>query len=578
MFTRNEYPRPQLRREEWKPLNGEWQFCYDDNGEGEKRRYSDGKTNFERVINVPYSYQYEASGINETEYHPTVWYKREFSLSKEQTEKTVLLNFNAVDYYCEIWLNGKFAFSHVGGFTPFTVNVTSFVEERNVLVVKCVDTLDKRVPRGKQSWTNERQGCWYIPNTGIWQSVWLEFTGKDYLKSRSVIPSVKDCGFAVELESAYSKATNAEINFTFKGKTVASEKFEFNGFSAKTFVKLPEESVKNGYYLWSIDKPDLFAIEIKLYCGKDECDRLTTRAGLREIAIENGVITLNGKPLYQRLILDQGYFKESGMTPVSAEALKNDVILSKKMGYNGARKHQKFEDPYFYYYADELGFLTWCEMPSAYEFGFTEEQNLVRDWAEIIKEARNFTSVVCYVPLNESWGVEGLNKQGKQQDFARSLYYYTRSLDDSRLVSTNDGWENPETDVVTIHDYSFDSNEFPKIYNPDKLDMNSERNHKIICDGCKFNGQPVLFSEFGGIAMQNNKKAGDWGYNTDAKNDEEFLSRYKNLLSGIQKMWFQGFCYTQLTDCQHEVNGLLDENHNPKFDLEVIRKLTLIEE
>ncbi len=338
-----------------------------------------------------------------------------------------------------------------------------------------------------------------------------------------------------------------------------------------------EQNFVDANFAWTPQHPVLFNAVFRLYrCGK--CiDEARTRFGLRKISADGNKISLNNAPLYQRLILDQGYWKESGLTPPSTDAIRKDIELAMAMGFNGARKHQKFEDPYFYYYAEELGFLTWCEMPSAYNFCAEEMKRVSEEWSEIMLTARNFTSVVCYVPLNESWGVRNIVADKDQLNFARSLYYATKALDNSRLISTNDGWESPDTtDILGIHDYAYDSSEFQNKYRADRYDGLYPQGRRLMAYGCNYGGQPVLFTEFGGIAMKSEAEHGNWGYNDGAVDKEEFYSRYGNLMQGIYaNKEFQGFCYTQLTDVQQEVNGLLNAEHKPKFDVETIKDLTI---
>ncbi len=245
-----------------------------------------------------------------------------------------------------------------------------------------------------------------------------------------------------------------------------------------------------------------------------------------------------------------------------------------KMGFNGARKHQKFEDPYYYYYAEELGFVVWCEMPSAYEFYAEEKERLLSEWSDIVQNARNFTSIVCYVPLNESWGARDIAKNAEMQDFARALYRRTKELDQTRLVSTNDGWEYvEETDLVGIHDYAYGSDGFAEKYKKENYDGLSPQGRRLMSENCRYRGQPVLMTEFGGIAL--NTLGGNWGYNDGAKSSEEFFKRYEDLMNGIRSHpEFRGFCYTRLADVQQEVNGLLLPDRTPKFDLSRLFSLT----
>lgn len=575
-LKRMEYPRPQLRREDWMPLNGVWEFEFDDEDDGIARGLYRGESNLSSEICVPFTHEYEASGIGDRAHHRVLWYRRTFSVGKECADKRALLCFNGVDHRCDIWVNGMHVLTHTGGFTPFQTDITSFLRTENVIVVRCEDALDPTTVRGKQSWKQKGFGCWYVPNSGIWQSVWIDFFGEDCLDAYSLIPDIDTCSFGGELKTLRSEADGVRFTVSYRGEKVKVQTLSLDGKYTRYCVRLMEMDLVDGSFLWTPENPNLFDVKIELFKGGAVVDTTFTRFGMRKISINpDGRICLNNRPYYQRLILDQGYWKESGLTPPSAEALKRDIELAKAMGFNGARKHQKFEDPYFYYYAEELGFLTWCEMPSAYYFNADEQLALSQEWQQIVMAARNFTSVICYVPLNESWGVQKMLNNKQQLDFARSLYYVTKAQDDSRLVSTNDGWENPDdTDIVTIHDYAYDGKDFGTKYRPDTVDSVYPSSRKLMAEGCAYRGQPVLFSEFGGIAMKSAEKDGDWGYNSGAQNKEEFYARYGNLMGSLASMWFQGFCYTQLTDVQQEVNGLLDHNHEPKFDLHILNRLT----
>ena len=304
-------------------------------------------------------------------------------------------------------------------------------------------------------------------------------------------------------------------------------------------------------------------------------DTVDTYFGFRKIHVdENGDICLNNKKIYQRLILDQGYWPNSGLTPPSVDALRHDIEISKAMGFNGARKHQKFEDPYYYYYADELGLLTWCEMPSSYNFNTDEVAYVTKEWQEIVNTAKKFSSVITYVPINESWGIRKVLNNSEQQNFAKSLYYLTKSIDPSRLVSTNDGWENiSDSDLLAIHDYSSLGSELKNKYNVTTYNDTFQTFRRVLANGNPYNGQPVLLSEFGGIMFEKDQKDDNWGYNSAAKSHDEFFNRLEELIDGIRECKFQGFCYTQLTDVQQEVNGLLDYEHNVKVDTERVRKI-----
>lgn len=574
-MERNEYPRPQFRRDEWLNLNGIWEFAFDDNDEGEDKNWQSGKVALCDKINVPFSYQYKTSGIGDETQHNIVWYRRKFIC--EDSNKRSLLCFNGCDYVTDIWINGNHAFQHVGGFAPFKLDITKYVTKgENVIVVRCYDDLDESVPRGKQSYNKDgsRFLCWYIPNSGIWQSVWIEYCGDDYIDEYSIVPNIDNGTVNGEIRTAYDFADEVGITVWFNNNEVAKGRFGIYSKKASYSLSLLEHKSLEKLAYWYPHNPKLYYIDFVLYKDGKVVDKAHSRFGLRKISVENGQIFLNNRPLYQKLILDQGYWKDSGLTPPSAAGLKNDIEMCKAMGFNGARKHQKLEDPYWYYYADEIGFLTWCEMPSAYGFCDREIMSVSKEWQEIICAAKNFTSVIAYAPMNESWGIVSVQSDKKQQDFARALYYLAYALDGTRLVSTNDGWQNvAPTDMVTIHDYAFDSSNFARYCDLDKYDTLNPAGKMLFANGNSYCGQPILFSEFGGVMMKQTLDDGSWGYGENAKDVDEFYNRIENLVKGIHNCPFQGYCYTQVSDVQQEKNGLLDENHQPKFDIERLNKI-----
>ena len=553
-YERKEYPRPQFRRDKWQSLNGEWEFGFGN------------KQNYDRKINVPFSYQWQASGIGDVSVHDTIWYRRKFTVSEKN--KRALLCFTASDYETDVWVNGKHVIKHIGGFTPFSADITDSLEDgENDIVVLCIDTLETAVPRGKQTWTGEQFTCYYYPNSGIWGSVWIEFFGEDCIENYSLQSDTDNRRIYGYIETLYGTADEAEITLTFKDKVIKKQRISLDGKRTRYSISLADNAFDFGELLWWTDKPNLINVEYKLLKNGKENDIAHARIG-------HGKICLNDRPLFQRLILDQGYWQESGLTPSSAEALKKDIELSKAMGFNGARKHQKLEDPYFYYYAEELGFLVWAEMPSAYTFCDREVKAITAEWQDIVNVAKNFTSVIAYVPLNESWGAREIKTNKSQQNFARSLYYLTKSLDDTRLVSTNDGFENiEESDILSIHDYEIKSaEEFPIKYNGNYDGMHPQ-GWALFADGHSYKGQPVLLTEFGGIAFVNEANGETWGYGNGAKNADDLCERLEQLIKGIAKTEFQGYCYTQLTDVQLEVNGLLYADRTPKVAVDRLKKI-----
>lgn len=571
---RNEYPRPHFRRDNWLSLNGMWEFEFDDNHDGEMRGIHNGKIKLEREINVPFTYQYPASGIGDKTFHDTLWYKKSFVY--DRVGDSAILGFNASDYITTVWVNGHYATTHQGGFAPFTVDITKYLNEgENVIVVRCYDPLDPTIPRGKQSWLNDPFSCWYTPNSGIWQSVWIDFVGDDSLEDFSITPDIDTNSFSGEIKLRNCFADLIEIKVFYDNKLVKRQMFSPDGKYTRYTVNMMEINFVDEITYWAPEHPNLFYVDINLYKGNKLLDIVHTRFGMRKISItDDGRVLLNNKPLYQRLILDQGYWKDSGLTPPSVESIKKDIEFTKAAGFNGARKHQKFEDPYYYYLADEFGLLTWCEMPSSYNFNTDEVSYVTDEWQQIVNTAKKFSSIITYVPINESWGVRKALTSLEQQNFARSLYYLTKSIDPSRLVSTNDGWENiSESDMLAIHDYASLGSELKVKYNEATYDDAFQTFRRVLANDNPYMGQPVLLSEFGGIMFERDQRDDNWGYNSAAKNDDEFLARLKALVEGIYDADFQGFCYTQLTDVQQEVNGLLDSEHNPKIAPEKIREI-----
>lgn len=575
MAIRNEYPHPQQQRKNWFTLNGEWEFCFDDADIGLKEGYALGNKTFDKKINVPFAYQCKESGIGDETVHEIMWYKKEFVIDGVDTGR--LLCFNGVDYIADVYLNGALVGHHEGGYAAFDIDVTKYIKKgKNVLVVRVYDPEWSDIPRGKQSWTGKRFACWYAASSGIWKSVWIEEFNKDYLTKRSLFTDIDDGVIYGDVFVNYALADKLEITVLDKGMVRTKASFAFKNGKAEYRLSMKDPSAVWKFALWSPETPNLYDIEYKVFAGDEILDEITSRFGMRKISVDKtGQICLNNCPYYQKLILDQGYFGDGGLTATSARQIKESIEFMKKTGFNGARKHQKIEDPYYYYYAEELGFLTWLEMPSGYEFSARELRTVSSQITEIIEQNCSFTSVITYVPFNESWGVDAVVSDKKQQNFVKGVYYLVKSLDPTRLVCSNDGWENvTETDIVTIHDYCRGSDKYPPFYtDKNKVDGISPAGRKIICDDNAYVGQPLIFSEYGGIAYDKDSKGGNWGYGDGAKSEKEMLERIKDLTMGLKNTYFQGFCYTQFTDVQQEVNGLCDENLNPKFDEESLKAI-----
>jgi len=587
-IPRPEHPKPQFKRSDWQNLNGAWNFAFDDQNLGEKDKWYK-KEELEEKIIVPFSFETKASGIADRSEHNFIWYQRTFKVEVD-SEKKIILNFGAVDYKTKVWINGRFAGSHSGGYDSFAFDISDFVDyrEENNLVVKVEDSRSKSQPRGKQTYKNDNFLCWYTRTTGIWQTVWLEYVDQNlYLRDLKITPDIDQS--EVELDYFFNAVDFGTGNYKllttieFEGKKITE--FEFEITKANYKLKINVEDENNELKLWYPDSPNLYDLKLTLFRDNEVVDQLSSYFGMRKISIEADQILLNNQPLYQKLILDQGYWPDSLVTPPSDQAIKKDVELAKKMGFNGARKHQKIEDDRFYYWADKLGLLVWAEMGSTYEFSEQAVENFSLEWQRVVKELYNHPSIVCWVPFNESWGIEAVKSNKKQQSFTESIYQLTKSIDSERPIISNDGWEHTTSDIITFHDYveSIDKLRQTYLEKIDKLLANKEVfNDQVYIEGGKFimadnydyQGQPLLFSEFGGVAFQNKE---GWGYGEQVQTKEELFQRIEKLMVLIKEAeYFRGYCYTQLTDVEQEKNGLLDENREFKLELEKIKELNQI--
>lgn len=566
------YPRPDFIRQDINMLDGAWDFLMDDENSFE---FSNDFPDllFNETIQVPYCYQSEASEIQRKEYCPVVWYRRIVPID-ELSGRTLLLHFGAVDWACKVWVNGFYIGSHIGGNTPFVMNITHAVQENseNTVLIKVEDYLDPQKSQGKQSCVGEPFGCWYTPTTGIWQSVWLEYAGSVPLHRIKATPDVSNHTAKLEVWIESSLPTKVSLICTSENEWLGSQDILCtNGYGSCVFA-FPDRDIRKDALLWFPHNPRLIDVEITV----DGCvpDSVVAYFGLRQISIQNGVILLNGRPLYQRLILDQGYWPSTLMTPPSLKALEHDIDIAIQMGFNGARKHQKIEDPRYYYLADKKGFLLWGELPSSYTFNDTSMEYLVQEMRAFIERDYNHPSIIAWVPMNESWGIGRVIDNSRCQMFCKSLFYLIKAIDGTRFISTNDGWEQPgETDICAIHDYSLFAEHGEKYQHLDQLIDTYAEHRMLFAKGESYKRQPILITEFGGIAFDDNS-AENWGYYGKVKDADAFCKRLASALEVFKtNRRIVGFCYTQLTDIMQETNGLLDANHIPKLEIEKYKEL-----
>ena len=580
-ILRPEHPRPDRLRKDWMTLNGNWRFAFDGQKTGMKEKWY-LKKDYPLEIQVPFAYQSKLSGIDCQDHCDAVWYERDFTIPENMQSLRRLLHFGAADFRADVWLDGQYLGSHEGGYTPFTFDITDLTADRETcrLTVRCEDRLDFDQPRGKQSYRPEPFACWYTPVTGLWQSVWLEGTGDCYPQDFRLTPHIESASVKVELELNELPADGTiRLTASFRGEMTACQEIRLTTDRfVQTELYLNHNEWLEGIHMWSPGNPALYDLKIETLVDGAVCDTVETYFGMRKVSVSNGYVMLNQAACYQRLILDQGYWPDGLLTAPSDEALKRDVELTLKMGYNGARKHQKFEDPRYLYWADRLGLLVWGELPSAYWLRDSEKRGMMRDLSEAIRRDYNHPCLITWVPLNESWGVPFIRFQKEAQELADVLYALVHCLDGTRLVSGNDGWEQASTDIVTVHDYTAWPEQLGPDYETEERILHGAPGggRRTSADGYEHAGKPKLLTEYGGIAMQKDAGGGNWGYNGAAKDEESFLKRFEAITEAFRHMpGFRGYCYTQLTDVFQEVNGLLDMNRNPKADPERIREINL---
>ncbi len=575
-YQRIEYPRPQFQRQSWKNLNGTWKFEFDDQNIGEKNLWYQ-QPSFSTNIQVPFTYETKASGIGDETFHPNVWYQRTFDIPKEEAGKRTILRFQASDYLTKVWVNGHYIGNHAGGNAAFSFDITNAVSQtnENELVVKVEDSQSCYQPRGKQRWKDTNFGCWYVQNTGIWQTVWLEFLNEESIEHVKIDPKLdtNSVAFSYKLNGLIDDNWKLETTIRFKGEKVKQFSTVPDRSNITVEVDLLSDIHAWKVMYWTPNTPNLYDVTFQLFLKEELVDEVQSYFGMRKISIENGKVLLNHTPVYQKLLLDQGYWPDTMLTPPSDEAMLDDIEKTLEMGFNGVRKHQKIEDERFLYWCDKKGLLVWSEMPSTYEFSDEAVDNFTKEWLEIMQQHYNHPSIITWVPFNESWGIPKVFNDKKQQAFTESIYYLSKSIDSERPVIVNDGWEHTISDIIALHDYGEAAELFYKRYKDKDKIMNNEiphNGHKFaFADGYEYKGQPVMITEYGGIAF--NEGTG-WGYGNQVDTEEEFLKRYQAVTDAIKAIpYVSGYCYTQTTDVQQEINGLLKEDRTPKIQLEKIK-------
>ncbi len=568
-LPRPEYPRPQFERSEWLNLNGMWDYAFDFSNTGEQREWFNSKA-FDSKIRVPFCPESRLSGVAFTDFIPCIWYHRSITVPTEWRGRNILLHFGAADYETSVFIDGRLVETHYGTGSSFAMDITHFIQPGREahLVVRVRDDLRSRLqPGGKQCERLNSYGCMYTRTTGIWQTVWMEPVSPNALKRVFTIPDIDQQQLIVRPEFFSEDQGGRLIVRMFDGKRLVAQATTpaCNGVS----VVLPVKKVK----LWSPENPFLYDLSFTV-CDSKGCiiDEVKSYAGMRKVHTQNGYFYLNNRPYFQRLVLDQGFYPDGIWTAPSDEALRRDILLSKAVGFNGARLHQKAFEERYYYWADRLGYLTWGEQAS---WGLDENsdlaaRNFLSEWAELLVRDRNHPCLVTWTPFNETWSC----REGVYQRFVRDVYDLTKAIDPTRPINDASGDAHIKTDIWTVHDYERD---------PAKLTSNHTfvngqpvyRNQPDKKFLAQYEGQPYMLDEFGGLPwIPQEERATSWGYGSNIDSEEEFYTILERQIDAIMACpHIVGYCYTQITDVEQEKNGIYRYDRSPKFNTARLRSI-----
>lgn len=587
-------PRPQLIREHWAELDGAWRFGYDDAEVGEREGWFSTEHQLPREIMVPFPPESPASGIADNGFHDVVWYQREISWETilaagfGDSRPKLQLHFGAVDYRSQVWLNGQLLGSHEGGHTPFSFDATGALKanETQLITVRAEDrAADVEQPRGKQDWQEAAHVIWYRRTTGIWQPVWLEATPETFIEQLHFSPDIArgEVTYEVRLNQPPAADTRCRIELFHGEKLIAETSALLSTQRHTGSISVPR--LNNGQdregILWSPESPQLIDVKVTLEAATVDTDSVTSYLGLRSVAVRDGQFLLNDLPRNLRSVLSQGYWPASHLAAPSGHALREEVELILALGFDSARVHQKIEDPRFIYWADRLGLMLWAEAPATYRFSATAVERLSKEWLAALDRDRSHPSIITWVPMNESWGIQDVVQEPAQQAFARALVQLTRAIDPSRPVISNDGWEHLESDIFSVHDYDHDAEAIraryldPAARDALRIGIGPAGRVMVLTEDLRPDA-PLMLTEFGGIEFQTdqeNAPKDSWGYSrvdSAAHFEERLRALYEALRASTV---LAGTCYTQLTDTMQEANGLLTEDRQPKLPIAVIRAI-----
>lgn len=559
-IPRPEHPNPQFLRENWLNLNGEWSFQIDNSRSGMAKEFYLNEKTFDRTITVPFCPESILSGVGNKDFMSAVWYSREFTIPQRFSGMRTVLHFGAVDYKAVVFINGKEVGSHKGGYISFSFDITDYLigGKNKITVYAEDDTRDPMQPTGKQSEEYASHGCHYTRTTGIWQTVWLEFTPFSYIESIKVFPNVQNC--SVDIQAKVHGEGKFEAMALFHERIMGVASVETGGGMITAHMDLKEA------YLWDVGEGRLYDLELRF-----NDDRVDSYFGLRDVKLEGYKFLINGKSVFQRLVLDQGFYPDGIYTAPTDEALVKDIQLSLDVGFNGARLHEKIFEPRFLYHCDKMGYLVWGEYPN---WGLDHSRpesvySILPEWVEEMERDFNHPSIIGWCPFNETWDRDGRKQDDKVLEI---VYNMTKTLDPTRPCIDTSGNFHVVTDIYDVHDYEQDVPTFTRNYNRLMtegvlFDNHASRQH--------YKGGAAFVSEYGGIRWsldQNDRNA--WGYGDAPKTKQEFIERYKGLTDALldnDRMF--GFCYTQLYDVEQEQNGLYTYSRKPKFETSIFKNI-----
>ena len=560
-IPRPEHPNPQFERANWENLNGKWEFEIDRPATGKDKKFYE-REKLDGEIIVPFCPESTLSGVGDVDFMYSVWYKREIDIKSK--EDLVILHIGACDYLTTVYINGKEVGIHKGGYSSFAFDITDFVEVgKNTLIINAFDENRHGLqPRGKQAAWYWSSGCDYTRTTGIWQTVWLEYVPKNHIKSFKFYPDSVNGKLTVRalVEGEGELCATAY----YEGKEVGRASAKNCGKNADIVIDLSE------IHLWELGCGRLYDLELTY--GEDS---VKTYFGLRNVCLDGYKFMINGKSVFQRMVLDQGYYPDGIYTAPTDEALINDIQLSLDAGFNGARLHEKIFEPRFLYHCDRMGYMVWGEHAN-WGLDHTSADTLptfLREWEEAIERDFNHPAIIGWCPFNETWDING---RKQNDEVIEMVYRTTKLLDTTRPCIDTSGHFHVITDIYDFHDYCQNVEEFASYIaglNEGILNDQTQR-VPVWQNRQKYTGGPVFCSEYGGIKWDIEGEDNAWGYGDAPKTEEEFIERYRgltNTLLNCKKML--GFCYTQLYDIEQERNGLYTYNREPKFDMKIFKEI-----